>query len=121
VLIVDDEKSIVKMLSRMFESFSLRVYSSMSGEEAINLAIANQPDLICLDIMMPGLSGFQTAEILRANQATKSIPIVIITAKNDREYMVYSRQIGILDYLTKPISRQDIELRLDYWLQHRQQ
>ncbi|MBN2384712.1 protein kinase [bacterium] len=119
ILIVDDDQAVLNVFKRMFESFGLKVLASNTGEKAINIAMSEQLDLICLDIMMPGMSGLEVAEILLTNPITKSIPIVVITAKSDKEYMHYSRQLGILDYLTKPITRDDIETRLDYWLQQK--
>lgn len=117
VLVVDDEKAVLNMLNRMFQSFGMNVLISNNGQDAITKAMSEHLDLICLDIMMPEMTGFEVAEILLSNPKTKNVPIVILTAKNDTEYMQYSRQLGVLDYITKPIHRADIEKRLNYWLQ----
>lgn len=116
ILVVDDERLLRVMLTKMFESFNMEVFQASDGQEAITTAMAEKPDLICLDIMMPRMSGLEAAEILLSSPQTKEIPIVIFSCKDDNEYMVYSRELGIRDYLVKPVQLDDIKSRLSYWL-----
>lgn len=117
VLIAEDEPAIRRMFKRMFQLLGLEVELASDGREAIEKAFSVKPDLICLDIMMPIMSGLEAAEILLSAQQTKNIPIVILSAKSSQEYMLYSRQLGIKDYIVKPITYSDIERRINYWLQ----
>jgi serine/threonine protein kinase len=117
VLIVDDEKGIREMFRQMFEVLGLTALTAAGGREGIEKALAELPDLICLDIMMPEMSGLEVAEILLTNPLTTHIPIVLITAKDDLDYMVYCRRLGVRDYVTKPILFADIQQRLPFWLQ----
>ncbi|MBN2384711.1 protein kinase [bacterium] len=117
VLIVDDERLLRTMLAKMFESLGLNVVEAVDGNEAVFKALEEKPDLICLDIMMPNMSGIEAAEIILSNPKTQAIPVVIFSCKDDNELMVYSRQIGIRDYLIKPIQLVDLKSRLNFWLQ----
>lgn len=117
VLIADDEPSIRKMLVKMFQILGMDGITAENGREAVELAFKEKPDLICLDIMMPEMTGLEAAEIMLSNSQTAEIPIVILSAKADNEYMLYSRQLGIKDYLTKPIRVDDLRQRLEFWLQ----
>lgn len=119
VLVVDDEKAIASMLRQMFTILDMDVLLCQNGTEAVEQALKNKPDLICMDIMMPEMNGLEAAEIILSYPELQKIPIVMMTARSDRDYMIYSRSLGITDYLTKPISFNDIEKRLDFWLQQK--
>ncbi|MFC1851348.1 protein kinase [candidate division CSSED10-310 bacterium] len=117
VLIVDDEVFIRKILIRMFESLGFDVICGQNGREAISKALDEKPDLIFMDIMMPKMDGIEASEILLSTQKTKDIPIIILTCKEDKDYMIYSRSIGIRDYLIKPINLNTLSTRIHYWLE----
>jgi len=116
VLIVDDERLLRVILTKMFESLGLDVVEGTDGNEAIFKALAENPDLICLDIMMPNMSGIDAAEIILDNPKTAHIPVVIFSCMDDKETMQRSRDIGIKDYLIKPVLLDDLKNRLNYWL-----
>jgi len=116
VLIADDEQSVRHMLSQMFDMLNMDVIATENGREAVKKSIKEQPDLICLDIMMPEMNGLDAAKLLLSTEQTKEIPIVILSCKDDNETMIYSRELGIRDYLVKPFRFEDLKIRLDFWL-----
>ncbi|MBN2383156.1 protein kinase [bacterium] len=102
VLIADDDEDIRKLLNTILLNNGYGTLIAQSGEQAIDLAINNKPDLICMDLMMPGMDGYQAVEFLQANPQTRGIPIVMITCKQDKEYRAYGKSIGVKEYITKP-------------------
>lgn len=104
VLVVDDEIHIIRILNYKLSSAGYSVLQAKDGNEALALAKSGKPDLIYLDIMMPGISGFEVLEALKADPATSSIPVIILTAKgqdNDRSRGI---AMGVVDYIVKPFS-----------------
>lgn len=112
VLVVDDEKNTAFMLRHMFERESFRVIVVYDGLSALNLAATEQPDLILLDILMPGMNGFEVLRRLRENPETASIPTILMTA-NAREPSDVARglNLGADDYIYKPFSPQELIAR----------
>ncbi|MFC1853778.1 protein kinase [candidate division CSSED10-310 bacterium] len=103
VLIADDDESIRSLLSIILQKNGFEPVLAQNGEEAIEKAIAELPALICLDVMMPRMDGYQAAEFLKDNQTTAHIPIIMITVKTEKEYKAYSKSIGIKEHITKPV------------------
>ena len=110
VLIADDDKAIRDLLVRFLEQEGFSVLTADNGEEVVTLALEKHPDLICLDIIMPRMDGYDAADFIKNNADTSHIPIIFITSKADREYKVFSRTIGVVEYITKPF---DIEVVLN--------
>ncbi|NNU16684.1 PleD family two-component system response regulator [Parvularcula sp. ZS-1/3] len=108
VLVVDDLEPNVKLLEAKLRAEYFEVMTALSGQEAIDLAIEHQPDIVLLDVMMPGLDGFETCKILKANDETWHIPVVMVTALDQQADRVAGLQAGADDFLTKPV--QDIAL-----------
>ena len=108
VLVVDDLEPNVKLLEAKLRAEYFEVMTATSGQEAIDLATEHQPDIVLLDVMMPGLDGFQTCEILKANDQTWHIPVVMVTALDQQADRVAGLQAGADDFLTKPV--QDIAM-----------
>jgi len=102
ILIADDDEDIRKLLDTILQKNGFHILLAQNGEEAVNLAMSKQPDLICMDLMMPGIDGYEAVEILHDNPVTSQIPIVMITCKNDKEYRAYGKSIGVKEYITKP-------------------
>jgi len=100
ILIVDDEKNIRTLLRRELEGVGYSVIEAQDGNEAIRLARAEKPDLITLDILMPGLDGFDVTTLLKQDEGTADIPIIILSIVEDEEK---GYQLGVDSYLTKPI------------------
>ena len=101
ILIVDDEKLIVKMSSIILEQAGYHTTGVNDGESALDLIPQDKPDLILLDLMMPGIDGFQVLERLKADESTKDIPVIIDSALEEKENMDRARSLGATDYLVK--------------------
>lgn len=103
ILLVDDSDTVLTM-ERMFlgdETFDLFV--AHDGEEGIQKALAEKPDLILLDVVMPGIDGFETCRRLRQHAQTKEVPIIMVTTRGEPENMELGYASGCTDYITKPI------------------
>jgi diguanylate cyclase (GGDEF)-like protein/PAS domain S-box-containing protein len=112
VLIVDDELFNRKLLEALLRPEGYLTVSAASGEEALTCVAQQAPDLILLDIMMPGMDGYQVARILKASPATSNIPIIMVTAHNDRDARLAGLEAGAEDFLTKPVDRAELWLRV---------
>ena len=101
ILIVDDEKLIVKMISLILEQAGYRTTGVNDGESALELIPSDKPDLILLDLMMPGLDGFQVLERLKSNYDTRDIPVIIVSALEEKENIDRVKMMGASDYIVK--------------------
>lgn len=108
VLVVDDLEPNVKLLEAKLRAEYFEVLTALSGQDAIALAVEHQPDIVLLDVMMPGIDGFETCELLKANDKTWHIPVVMVTALDQQADRVAGLKSGADDFLTKPV--QDIAL-----------
>ncbi|MCI0710095.1 MAG: response regulator [Chloroflexi bacterium] len=111
VLVVDDHVPAAEMVSRLFATRGYDTLSAYSGADALQLAQQHLPDLILLDIMMPQMDGFQVLEALRAAPATRKIPIIFITAKDEPEDIEQGLQLGADDYIPKPVKPRELIAR----------
>ncbi len=102
ILICDDDPAILRVLQVNLEVEGYETLLAHHGEEALEVANAEKPDLIILDIMMPRLDGYQTCERLKADDATKDIPVVFLSAKAQASDIEKGKGYGVADYLTKP-------------------
>ncbi len=105
VLIVDDERHNRELLEVLLAAEGYRLSSATSGEHAITMLASDPPDLILLDVMMTGMDGYQTTAAIKGNQATRHIPIILITALDDRQARLLGLNAGAEDFLSKPIDR----------------
>jgi two-component system alkaline phosphatase synthesis response regulator PhoP len=104
ILVVDDEVNITQILEFSIGAEGYEVISAQNGEEAIDKARREQPDLIILDIMMPIIDGYEACRILKANPLTKNIPVVLLTAKGRDIDRRLGYEVGATDYIIKPFS-----------------
>ncbi len=104
ILVVDDEVNITQILEFSIGAEGYEVITAANGEEAIDKARREQPDLIILDIMMPKIDGYEACRILKANPLTKSIPVVLLTAKGRDIDKRLGYEVGATDYIVKPFS-----------------
>ena len=102
ILVVDDEPINVKMLKRLLTAEGFEVIEAANGEEAIALAGRTNPDLILMDIMMPGMDGFEATRFIKAKEASRFTPVVMVTALSTMEDKVKGIEAGADDFLTKP-------------------
>jgi CheY-like chemotaxis protein len=112
VLIVDDEVANVELLARRLEAIGCQTQVASSGERAIALARSEQPDLILLDVMMPGIDGWQTCRRLKSQPETADIPVIFVTAKDRYEDLSKGFEVGGVDYLTKPFEPIELAARV---------
>ena len=112
VLIVDDEIANVELLARRLEAIGCQTQVASSGERAIALARSEQPDLILLDVMMPGIDGWQTCRRLKSQPETADIPVIFVTAKDRYEDLSKGFEVGGVDYLTKPFEPIELAARV---------
>jgi two-component system cell cycle sensor histidine kinase/response regulator CckA len=112
VLIVDDERPNRQLLEVMLSPEGYLLWTAASGEEALAIVAQQPPDLILLDIMMPGMDGYAVAIAIKGNPATKSIPIIMVTALDDRDARMLGLRAGAEDFLTKPVDRAELCVRV---------
>ncbi|HDQ45309.1 MAG TPA: response regulator [bacterium] len=104
ILVVDDEEDILELLRYHLEREGYRVCTLVSGDTAVETARADMPDLILLDLMLPGLNGFDITKRLKRDPETAHIPILMITARGEESDIVTGLELGAEDYITKPFS-----------------
>jgi signal transduction histidine kinase len=112
VLIVDDERRNAELLKVMLASEGYVLLTATSGEDALALLAEQQPDLILLDVMMPGMDGYQVATRIKQNPATNNIPVIMLTALDDRNSRMLGLNAGAEDFLTKPVDRAELCVRV---------
>ncbi|PIQ88616.1 MAG: DNA-binding response regulator [Candidatus Omnitrophica bacterium CG11_big_fil_rev_8_21_14_0_20_42_13] len=112
ILIVEDEKDIVKMLDYNLKKENFRVLSCGDGEDALKLASREQPDLILLDLMLPGIDGLEVCKSLKNERKTANIPIIMLTAKSQETDKVIGLELGADDYIAKPFSPRELIARI---------
>jgi two-component system, OmpR family, alkaline phosphatase synthesis response regulator PhoP len=104
ILIVDDEKDILELIQYNLTREGYRVSTAADGEEALDKVGADRPDLILLDLMLPGIDGFDVCRRLKSDPLTRSIPVVMVTAKGEDADIVTGLELGADDYIIKPFS-----------------
>ncbi|MGB9597307.1 MAG: response regulator transcription factor [Candidatus Poribacteria bacterium] len=104
ILIVDDEPDIVETLSFMLQARNFDVVTASDGLEALSKVKSERPDLVLLDIMMPGMDGYDVCVKLKTDKETKNIPIVMLTARGENEAVIRAHKSGANDYIVKPFT-----------------
>ncbi len=112
ILIVDDELNNRKLLEIMLTHEGFDLVSASSGEEALLIVAQQSFDLVLLDVLMPGLNGYEVARQLKANAATQHVPIIMITALDDHDAKLQGLTAGAEDFLSKPIDRAELRMRV---------
>ncbi|MCK4859001.1 MAG: response regulator [Candidatus Omnitrophica bacterium] len=112
ILVVDDEESIVELLGYNLKKEGFKVIGALDGEKALDLAKTANPNLIILDLMLPGLHGYEVLRLLKKNMHLSHIPVVILSAKTLEEDIDKGIQLGANDYVTKPFSVAEIVIRV---------
>jgi len=113
VLIVDDSTTIVAVLRKMLQQNGFQTYEAYTAEEALELARDLTPELIFLDIVLPGMDGFAALRALRREPATKPIPIIMISGNQQATEQFYVQRIGADDFMKKPFSRAEVFARIE--------
>ena len=112
VLVVDDDADAVEILCRMLGMHQLRSIPARSGPECIEIARSQPIDLILLDVTMPGMDGLTVCTELARESRTRSIPIILITARDDHETRLAGMKLGVSEFLTKPVNRTELIARV---------
>jgi two-component system alkaline phosphatase synthesis response regulator PhoP len=113
ILVVDDEIYIVHILDFSLGMEGYEVVTALDGEQALEKARVEKPDLIVLDIMMPKLDGYETCKRLKADDATKAIPVILLSAKGRNVDQKIGFEVGADDYITKPFSPRKLVERIN--------
>ena len=113
ILVVDDEIYIVHILDFSLGMEGYEVITALDGEQALEKARAEKPDLIVLDIMMPKLDGYETCKMLKAEGGTKDIPVILLSAKGRNVDQKIGFEVGADDYITKPFSPRKLVERIN--------
>src|SRR3972149_8740744 len=112
ILVVDDEKDILTLLEYNLKKAGFTVVSAQDGPEALALSKKEKPDLIILDIMLPGMEGTEVCKILKGEETTRHIPIIMLTAKGEEIDRIVGFELGVDDYIIKPFSPRELVLRV---------
>jgi phosphate regulon transcriptional regulator PhoB len=112
ILIVDDEKDIVDLVAYNVERQGYKVFKAYDGEGALRIARSEKPDLIVLDLMLPGIQGLEVCKRIRRNPETAGIPIIMLTARGEEYEKVVGLEAGADDYITKPFSVKELLARV---------
>jgi diguanylate cyclase (GGDEF)-like protein len=121
ILIVDDVPDNIRILSKMLADEGHDISASTNGQEALMITESVLPDLILLDVMMPGMDGYAICAALKANPRLKSIPVIFVTALSDTEDETRGLSLGAVDYITKPFKEGIVKLRVRTHLELKQQ
>ena len=108
ILLVDDSETVLQMEQMILAKSSYELILARDGEEGVAKALATQPDLILMDVVMPKMNGFEAVKQLRENAKTRSVPIVMVTSKAEAESMETGYQTGCSDYIIKPIDQLEL-------------
>jgi two-component system, NtrC family, sensor kinase len=119
ILVVDDVPINIKILLEILTQAGYRVTVAKSGKSALEKLEESLPNLILLDVMMPGIDGFETCRLMKANPKTKDIPVIFMTALSDAVNKVKGLQLGAVDYITKPIEHEEVLARINVHLELR--
>ncbi len=119
ILIVDDEEDIIELIKYNLKTEGYIILSAGTGEQAIKTAKQSLPDLIVLDLMLPGIDGLEVTRHLKKNDSTADIPIVMVTAKGEESDVVTGLELGANDYISKPFSPRELVARIRAILRRR--
>lgn len=112
IAVVDDEEDIVDLITHSLEKENFRVEPFFDGESILEYTKKHKPDLIILDLMLPGIDGLEVCKFIKQDEATKSIPIIMLTAKSTETDKVVGLELGADDYITKPFSPRELIARI---------
>lgn len=121
ILLVDDNTDNLDLLITRLGNLDYNVLCAKSGEEALEIAQSKNPDLIMMDVIMPGIDGFETCRQLKLNESTHDIPVVFMTALSNQESKLKGFQAGSVDYVTKPLEHEEVIARVKAHLTIRKQ
>jgi DNA-binding response OmpR family regulator len=104
ILLVDDSSTVILMEKMILSKGPYDVVTAADGQEGLEKAVSEKPDLILMDVMMPRMTGFEACKRMRAHQSTRSTPIILVTTRGEEQSVKSGREAGCSDYVTKPIN-----------------
>ena len=113
ILVVDDEQNILEIIRFNLERAGFMVVTAQDGNIALELARSGNPDLIVLDVMLPGLDGYSICRLLQRKPETKRIPIIMLSARSEELDKILGLEMGADDYITKPFSPRELVTRVN--------
>ncbi len=113
LLLVDDNPTNLQVLRQALQGINCKMLFAKNGERALSIAAEGHPDLILLDIMMPGIDGFEVCRRLKSDAATEDIPVIFLSALVDTQDKVKGLQLGAVDYVSKPFQPEEVKARVD--------
>jgi two-component system phosphate regulon response regulator PhoB len=113
ILLAEDDKQIGDMISFKLTNSGHQIIRAEDGEQVVKLVARERPDLILLDAMMPGLSGFEVLRRLKGDSAVRSIPVIMVTAKGHERDVLTGLRGGAIDYIVKPFSLKELSARVE--------
>ena len=108
VLVVDDSPTEVHQFKQMLEGLGHEVIVAENGQDGVAMAASEQPDVVLMDIVMPGMNGFQATRQMTRGAETKHIPVIIVSSKNQETDKVWGHRQGAKGYITKPVDTQEL-------------
>jgi DNA-binding response OmpR family regulator len=118
LLVIDDDVNTTWLLDNLFSKAGYEIHALNNSEMAVNTALEVNPDLILLDLMMPGIDGIETCKALQADPNTQKTPILIFSAVGDIKSKVEAFNAGARDFITKPVHIEELKSRIRTWLNH---
>lgn len=118
VLVVDDSPETIGMLNAVLDDAGMMVLVALEGKQALSIARNMKPDIILLDAMMPGMTGFEVCQTLKTDAELHTIPVIFMTGLSDTEHVVEGFSAGGVDYITKPINTTELLARMDVHLRN---
>jgi two-component system phosphate regulon response regulator PhoB/two-component system alkaline phosphatase synthesis response regulator PhoP len=119
VLVADDDEDVLELISLQLERGNIDVIQARDGEQALAMTQERDPDLVVLDVMMPGLNGYEVVKRLRAEEETGNLPVILVTARAGGGDAQHGFQVGADDYIKKPFSPAELSDRVETLLRRR--
>lgn len=116
ILIVDDSRTAVVMLQKMLAHTGYKLLTASNGVEGVEMTITHQPDLVLMDIIMPGLNGFQATRKIAKHPLTKHIPVILVSGNEQATEQFWGIKVGARGFLSKPVERGDLFSLIDQQL-----
>lgn len=112
ILAVDDDKEILTLVQRVLEGRNYRVLTAPTGEQALKFLKEKKPDLVLLDLLMPNKDGLEVCKIIKSEDDTRNIPVIILSSRDEEADIVVGLELGADDYITKPFSERILQARI---------
>jgi len=112
VLVIDDEQDLIELVRYNLEKDGFEVVGALDGENGLRIARERKPDLVVVDLMLPGLDGLEVCRLLRGDERTSRIPVIMLTARTSESDRIVGLELGADDYVTKPFSPRELAARV---------